>query len=119
MLQRCIEQARAHDSKGRVAIYAIALDKRGRIIGEGGNLYTKTSTVQARVARRAGFPHKQFLHAECVAITRARGKTIHKIIVARLDRNGNVGYAKPCEVCAMLIKEVEELQGGKIVVEHT
>lgn len=78
---------------------AVILDKRGRIISTGFNKQ-KTHPLQAKYAP----PEKQFLHAEIAALVAAR-KDGHTIVVARRRKDGHVGLAKPCPICAMAIAD--------------
>lgn len=84
-------------------LYAIVLDKRNRIVGEGANSYTKTSRRQFEAAKRIGKPEKICLHSEAVALFRSRGKGC-KLIVARVDSRGQPCLAKPCDVCMELVR---------------
>lgn len=119
MLWKSIERAKLHDSGGRVSVYAYCLDKRGRIVSHAGNSYTKSSVVQKRISEKLGFPEKCFLHAELNAILRARGAAISTLVVARVDKQGNVKDGKPCCVCSSYIRLQEEIQGSKIDVIYS
>lgn len=97
----------------RQNITAIAYDKRGRILAIGKNSYTKTHTLQSHYATKVGQPAKVFLHAEIDALIRARGRSIHRILVLRSTAQG-FGNAKPCAVCALALQEF-----GVQVVEYS
>lgn len=86
-------------------VIASCYDKRGRLISKGINSYEHTHPIQASLATKLGFPQKIFLHAEILAIIRAKGRLIHKIKIERYDSKGNPKLAKPCEICAYAIKE--------------
>ena len=106
MIDYCIEKARQSDSGGRVTVYAVATDKRGRILAEGHNLYTKSHTIQALYAKRVGLPNKQFLHAEIKVLTHALKSSImpSRLYIARVGRNGEALPALPCKICALYIE---------------
>lgn len=89
--------------KGQARVYAIITDKRGRIVSEGANSYSKTSTHMHRASRKLGL-QKDYAHAECVAIVRSKGRGC-KLYVARVGAKGQALPAYPCPVCRELIKE--------------
>lgn len=119
-LEYCIKKGREvldnSASKPPSFHYAVVTDAKGRVIGESENLYEKSHPTQAKYAKLAGNPDKQFCHAEIRSLIRAmkKGKP-HTIYVTRIGKRGNVMYSAPCEVCSMMIKEV----GVKIVVYTT
>ena len=93
-------------SRKRYKVSARILDKRGRVLSEGHNSYTKTHPLQALHAKRVGLPHKCFLHAEIHAIARCKQlDRAHRIIVERYDEDGNPRCAQPCPVCERAILE--------------
>lgn len=100
-IEKCLELPFV---KGQRRLYAIVSDKRGNIVGEASNNYTKSHTVQAYYAKKAGLEPKIYLHSEIHALLRARGKG-YKISVARVDSKGNLCYAAPCRICSIAIKE--------------
>lgn len=89
----------------RHEIVATTYDKRGRVISVAKNSYSKTHTLQAQYAIKAGVDYRIYLHAEILAIIRARNKTIHKIKIERYDADGNPRLARPCPVCELAIQE--------------
>ena len=94
---------------------ALIYDKRGRIISIGKNSYVKTHPLQAKHARLAGDPERQYLHAEIHAIVRCRALSkAHRILITRFDRQGNPVLAKPCPVCMSAIRAA-----GIDIIEHT
>lgn len=114
-IQYCIEQAKLLPViRGQKRLFAVVLDKRNRLVSQGANSYTKTSSRQYKAAKKVGLPEKQCLHAEAVALFRSKGKGV-KLIVARVDNQGNACMAKPCSVCCELIK----VHSGILSVEHT
>ena len=101
--------------KGQQRHYAVITDKRGRILSEGENSYTKTSPKMKRAGERVGLPDKVFWHAECKAIYSLKdGAKAYKIVVVRVDNEGNPVNSAPCPLCQALIKET-----GIKVVEYT
>jgi tRNA(Arg) A34 adenosine deaminase TadA len=101
-------------SKGKVRVGALVLDKKGTIISKGCNSYTKTHPQQALAAFTVGKPKQIFLHAEIDTLVRCR-EDPHTILVCRLRPNGQVALAKPCSVCMSAI----EKSGCKIVYYTT
>lgn len=99
----------------RYRIKATTYDKRGVKISTGFNSYTKTHPLQKYFSQKAGdSEHKVCLHAEVVALLRARGKEIYRIHVERIENNGAFGMAKPCKACEEAIKAF-----GVVVVSYT
>ena len=87
------------------AITAVIYDRRGKVLSIGQNSYLKTHTTQAKWAIKAGYPEKQFLHAEIHAIIRCKDLTkAHRIFVARYNKQGEAGLAMPCPVCMTAIR---------------
>lgn len=98
MITYCANKARnIKICKGRQRVYAVVLNKRGRIVGESANSYTKTHPRNKDTLR-------PYLHAEQRAILKARGQGV-KLVVARVTKDGELAYSKPCEVCEMWIRE--------------
>lgn len=111
MLNKAFHKACKHSSGGRQRIWAIATDKRGRVVAEGGNSYVVSHPKQADYARRAGRNQACFLHAEIsVLISLYRVKKVcHTLYIARAKKNAQgvdvPGLAKPCEICAKALAE--------------
>ena len=100
--------------KRRYQVKATAYDRRGRIISVAFNDYDKTHPIQHAYAHKANLPNKQSLHAEILAIVRAKGKKIYKLKIERYDKQGNPKDAYPCPVCRLAIAD------AKIeLIEHT
>ena len=116
ILQKAIDAARNIPYvKGRQRHFSVILSKRGRILAEGENSYTKTSPKMKRAGERVGLPDKVFWHAECKAIYSLKeGAKAYKIVVVRVDSEGNPVHSAPCPLCQVLIKEA-----GIKVVEYT
>lgn len=90
-------------------------DKRGKLLSEAGNSYTKSSPKMKSLASEVGLQEKEFWHAECWAIHRIPYGTLpYRIVIARVNRNGEALIAAPCPVCLNAIKK----KGIKII-EHT
>ena len=105
LLSYCLQKATEAAKDKKVSVYAVAVNKRDRVIAEAGNDYVKTSPKQALYARLAGLPHKQFLHAEILVLTRAlkRGENTAKLYIARAGKQGQSLPAKPCSICQLFI----------------
>ena len=111
MLNKTFHKACNHLSGGRQRIYAIATDKRGRIVAEGGNSYVVSHPRQAAYAKRAGREQACFLHAEIsvlIALYKSK-KVCHSLHIARAKKNSQgvdvPGLAKPCEICTKALTE--------------
>jgi len=86
-------------------ITAEIYDRKGNLLSVGRNSYTKTHPLQKRYAIKANQPQKQYLHAEIAALIKCRSLDVYKIVIKRVDKNGNTRLAAPCEVCQLAIKE--------------
>lgn len=80
-------------------------NKNGKLLSSATNSYKKTHPLQKMFACKAGFPAKQYLHAEISAIIKAKGQTIHALHVSRFNKQGKMMNAKPCPVCCRAIRE--------------
>ncbi len=80
----------------------IITDKYGRVVGEGWNT-SKTHPIQARYAAKAGQHQKINLHAEIMALIKAKGRG-HNLYVIRVTKNG-FGSSRPCSICQLAIRE--------------
>lgn len=103
------------DSQKRV--YAVITDKKGRILSEGANSYTKTHTFQFRCASKRGLHEKCYLHAEIAAICKLSYQhkdKAYKLHIARVGANDNTLLAAPCVICQEAIS-----QSSIRVVEYT
>jgi deoxycytidylate deaminase len=92
---------------------AKAYDKRGRLLATGHNSYTRTHSVQAHYGRKVGKPKAIYIHAEIDALLKAR-QPVYRMVVERRGENGTPLIAKPCEACALALKDY-----GVKIVEHT
>lgn len=95
-------------SKKRYVIIASSYDKRGRLIYSCTNSYTDSSSLQRYYAIKAGHPERKFNHAEvrCLEISILKMKQkVDKLLVVRMDSNGNYKDARPCEVCQLALKD--------------
>lgn len=91
----------------RQQITATAYDKKGRVLSVAQNSYNKTHTLQAQYASKAGVDYRIYLHAEILAIIRAKGRVIHKLKIERYDADSNPKLARPCPVCELAIQEAK------------
>lgn len=110
MIEYTIKQAFQipHESN-KQRLYAVITDKKGNIISEGSNTYSKSHPIQFYYAEKVGRGNAIFLHAEMNAIVRIIRSTNrrkpHSIYVARVNCKGEPVMAKPCEICEMAIEE--------------
>lgn len=105
MLDYCIEMAKSVPfEKNRVRVYAVITNKSGIVISEGSNSYVKTHPYQKHCGVRVGLFDKEYLHAECRAIIRSRGKG-ENLYIARVDSKGKPMAAKPCPICQLAIED--------------
>lgn len=89
---------------GKHVIKATITDKRGRILSQAQNSYTKSHPHQYRLARSVGQPDRIFLHAEIAALIKLKRGEPHEIFIERYTKNGNAANARPCAVCEKAIK---------------
>lgn len=117
MLSYALHRATHHLSSGKQKVWAVAIDKRGNLIAEAGNLYQKSHPAQAKYARMSGSPDKCFLHAEMLCMIRAAktGKLVHTLYVARAGVGGKAMNAKPCVVCQKML----DTEFPEVYIEHT
>ena len=103
MLNRCIKLASKLENK-KQRIYAIIVDKKGRILSSGTNSYTKSHPLQAYYCELATKEqHKIYFHAELQALVNLKGRKADKIFVARVAKNGTPLPSSPCPICKMAI----------------
>lgn len=115
MIEYCRKKAlEVKYTKGQERLYSVITDKRGRIVSEGRNSFTRTHPEQARIASKVGYPLKQYIHSEMAAIVSDKSGRGYKITVVRVDSKGNLKYAEPCPICKQAIKEA-----GLKVVEYS
>lgn len=101
----CLDKARAIlYRKHRSRHYAVVLDKRGKVVGEGANQY-KTHPLAAKAGKAVGLPAKECVHAELSALLSDRYRKGVKLVVCRVDSRGRSAYSEPCQVCKYVIKE--------------
>lgn len=85
-------------------VTAKVYDRRGTLIGQATNSYTKTHPVQDRFARSVGIDNRPFLHAEIAALLKCGTKIPHSIKVERFKKDGTPGNAAPCRICCAALK---------------
>ena len=88
----------------RMHIVATVYNKKGHIIAQARNSYTKTHPKQAKFTALAGNPKAIYLHSEIAALVKCREKP-YKISIVRYLKDGTTGNAKPCAICELAIKE--------------
>lgn len=87
---------------GQQRIVAFVL-RKGKIVAQGFNSYTKTHPRQASLAKAVGQPKREYLHAEVSALLRAP-RDSDTLVVIRMDRQENLVCAAPCPVCCLAIR---------------
>ena len=88
-------------------------DKRGRLLSQATNDYTRSHPVQASFARKAGQPARIYLHAEIHSLVKLRSwQRPYKMVVERLGKDDRPRLARPCPVCMSAIKHwgIEKLE---------
>lgn len=105
MIARCHAYAKLHNSGGGTRVFAMAVDKRGVVLAQRGNTYTKSHPKQARWSFLAKQPERTFLHAEAATVLAAlkTRKDIYKLYVVRVDSTGKMKDSKPCPVCQLML----------------
>lgn len=97
-------------------------DKRGRLISTAWNMPRKSHPVQAKYAELAGMAKRINLHAEVLALIRAK-ESVHTIHIVRTSRVGVPKASFPCKICMgyILDSDVKEIvfhnQHGKQITE--
>jgi deoxycytidylate deaminase len=99
------------NTRKKYKIIACALDKKGKVLSMKTNDYDCSHPLQKHFAVQVGRPEAIFLHAEIATLIAAK-KVVHKLLIARVDCEGNPLPAKPCPICekaieAFGVKEVE------------
>jgi tRNA(Arg) A34 adenosine deaminase TadA len=102
-IDKVIDLAKHSEGKSRHA--CICLDKRGHIVSYATNS-RKTHPLQAEYARRTGKPQKVSLHAEIASLIRA-ASAVSTVIVARINKNGELRNSKPCPICSLALQEAQ------------
>jgi deoxycytidylate deaminase len=97
-------------------LVATIFDKRGRVLSIGRNSYKKTHPLQAKHAKKFGKIHHVFIHAELDAILKCKNlKKAYKLFVKRINGEGKLAPAKPCEICM----DVIDTYAPHLIIEHT
>ena len=93
--------------RGIFNLKATLYDKRGKILAQGTNSYSKSHPLQGKFAVEAGKPDAIFLHAEIDALRKCKDwSLIRRIRIERYDVHGNPKLAKPCRVCQHAIESI-------------
>lgn len=88
----------------RPTLTARVYDKRGTLIAEAQNSYTKTHPLMLHFGRKVGMENRPFLHAEVAALLKCGTKIPYAISIERRMRDGREALAKPCAICEQAIK---------------
>ena len=90
---------------GNYIMISATLDSHNNIIEIGRNSYTKTHPMQSHYCNKIDSNRKrEYLHAEIAALVKTR-KTPSAIMVIRVTKNSSIKMARPCNICALAIKE--------------
>lgn len=105
------QKKKSSASRKQYTIIACALDKKGRVLAMRTNDYQCSHPLQKYYAEKVGKPDAIFLHAEIATLIASR-KEVYKLLIARVDKQGNPLLAKPCTICekaivAFGVKEIE------------
>ena len=88
---------------GKHLITASLFNKRGMLLTQATNSYTKTHPAQRQYAGES--TAKIYLHAEIAALVKLRkGMSPYKIVIERYGKDGRSRMAKPCPICERAIK---------------
>lgn len=85
-------------------VIAASLDHHNNIISIGENSYQKTHPMQSRFSQIVGNRNREYLHAEIASLVKNRSKA-ESIIVIRMTSTGLVRMARPCNICALALRE--------------
>lgn len=88
---------------GRHVVTAKVYDKRGTLIAEARNSYTKTHPLMVHFGKQANVSNRPFLHAEVAALLRCGTRTPYRLHVERYRKDGRPALAKPCPICERAI----------------
>ena len=83
------------------------------------NDYRRSHPMAKRIASKYSVPERDKLHAELKALLACKGQQVATLVVARVDRDGNVKDGKPCLLCNDTLRWYEEVQGSKIDVVYS
>lgn len=101
--------------KYKHVLTAVIYDRKGRVLSIGQNSYLKTHPKQKELSIKAGYPQKEFIHAETAAILKVKDLSkAYRIRVTRIGRSGELLLAAPCPICLSYI-----LASGIRVIEHS
>lgn len=108
-VQYVLEKARQLPfEKNRERVYSCVVTKRGKIIAEAANEYSRSHPKQKHYSLRAGMSeHRCFLHSEILCIIRAAKVNPKncKLIVGRVGATGKPLDSYPCQSCRIAIRE--------------
>ena len=83
---------------------AIVYSRRGTLIAQASNSYTKTHPLMLYFGKQVGLTKQPYLHAELAALIKCGTKQPHRIEISRTKKDGTTGLAKPCPICEQAIK---------------
>lgn len=79
-------------------------DRKGTLIAQATNSYTKTHPLMLHFGKQVGITYKVFLHAELASLLKCGDKVPYKLVVERYTKAGLPALAKPCAICERAIK---------------
>lgn len=88
----------------RHVVKAKVYSRRGTLISEATNSYSKTHPLMLFFGKQVGVLNKVFLHAEIAALLKCGTQAPHKLVVERHTKDGKPALAKPCAICQRAIE---------------
>jgi len=81
-------------------------DKRGRLLAQATNSYTKTHPLQVKLSKKYGNGEQIYLHAEIAALVKLKDwSKAYRIDIERYGKHGQPLIAKPCPICNKAIEK--------------
>lgn len=78
--------------------------RKGTLIAQATNSYTKTHPLMLHFGRKVGVTNRPYLHAELAALLKCGTIKPYAIHIQRKTRDGKSALAKPCAICEQAIK---------------
>lgn len=88
-------------TKKRYLITAKCYDRKGNLLSEAQNSYTKSHPIQAHFASLVGEPQRIYLHAEIAALLKCGDKTPYKLFI----QSDSQSLPIPCAICQYALTE--------------
>lgn len=103
-------------SRGFQRHYSVVLDRRGRVVSESANSYVKTSPRSFKAASKVGRPEACYLHSEQRALYLDKRRKGVKLVVVRVNAEGQAVYSEPCEICKEVLKDFPNIKSVEFSV---